>query len=734
MKKNKVKKEKLVSARKLPGIFKKTYSPKKIENKIYKKIFIPADLELIKSIFEPHPKKQGKLFVPRDKQISKRHLKKFKAIAKEIKRQKASFKLIPFAATVGIIAAAVLLFISFKNVIAKKAITGAMQSAFGAKTELSSVNVELLGASITIKNLQQANKNSPMKNLFQADKIEIKFNLTQALRGKFDAENIELSGFAVNTERKTSGELPKKEKKQKEQKQKSENSFDFAEKKNEALNAAKNSIQEVFAEYNPQNIINELEGNLKSPETAKQVQAEAEALVSKWKNKPEELESQVKDLEQSVRSVLDTNWGNIDDVAKLKLAIENVTSAMEKSKSLTKNIQSTANDVKSDSKKINALSSQVKDAIASDNALVNKQLSKITSFKISDGKKILGNTLDSVFYSMAGDYYPYIKQAADYALQAKASSSKSEKPKKEKKEKKQTIARAKGTDVYWKQDRIPKFLIEKISFSGLNLDAKGTDITNDMDKRGTPALFNGNYSTKKQTHKANVTVDTRSETKNPLVSADYSGDNFPIKFSTPYLGLNSSTDVTAKGTMGDDGSITVKAKFNLENISFSSESFEPKFAYNLYKTALSNIKDLDMEATAIFNGEKKFSISVDSDLDKKFIKALKKTADAEISNLVSEAKKEIAAMLNEKTGGVTEKISEFVNIENGINRQSVNMDKLNSLLEKKKAELQKQIEDKTKAAAEKALKDAGISIPENEKLNNAIEKGASSLKGFLNKN
>ena len=407
---------------------------------------------------------------------------------------------------------------------------------------------------------------------------------------------------------------------------------------------------------------------------------------------------------------------------------------MEKSKSLTKNIQSTANDVKSDSKKINALSSQVKDAIASDNALVNKQLSKITSFKISDGKKILGNTLDSVFYSMAGDYYPYIKQAADYALQAKASSSKSEKPKKEKKEKKQTIARAKGTDVYWKQDRIPKFLIEKISFSGLNLDAKGTDITNDMDKRGSPALLNGSYSTKKQTHKANVIVDTRTETKNPLVSADYSGDNFPIKFSTPYLGLNSSTDVTAKGTMGDDGSITLKAKFNLENISFSSESFEPKFAYNLYKTALSNIKDLDMEATAIFNGEKKFSISVDSDLDKKFIKALKKTADAEISNLVSEAKKEIAAMLNEKTGGVTEKISEFVNIENGINRQSVNMDKLNSLLEKKKAELQKQIEDKTKAAAEKALKDAGISIPENEKLNNAIEKGASSLKGFLNKN
>ena len=73
-------------------------------------------------------------------------------------------------------------------------------------------------------------------------------------------------------------------------------------------------------------------------------------------------------------------------------------------------------------------------------------------------------------------------------------------------------------------------------------------------------------------------------------------------------------------------------------------------------------------------------------------------------------------------------IEEIVKFKNSLNNLS--LEELN----KKKAELQKQIEDKTKAAAEKALKDAGISIPENEKLNNAIEKGASSLKGFLNKN
>ena len=70
------------------------------------------------------------------------------------------------------------------------------------------------------------------------------------------------------------------------------------------------------------------------------------------------------------------------------------------------------------------------------------------------------------------------------------------------------------------------------------------------------------------------------------------------------------------------------------------------------------------------------------------------------------AKKEITARLNEQTGGVTEKISQFVNLENGINAQSLNMDKLNKELNAKKAELQKMLEDQAKSAAGDAMGDA----------------------------
>lgn len=720
-------------AKKLPGILKKIYPADKIEKKLYKKIYIPSDLELLKSQFVPHPEKQEKVFIPRDKILQKNEFKRLKQIAKDIRKQKASFKLIPFIATAAFIAAATIVVISFKNVIVKKGITNAMQSAFGAKTDIDSVNVELLGASITIRGLEQANKNSPMKNLFQADTVEINFNLTEALRGKFDAENIELSGFEINTDRKTSGELPEKKKEQKEE-EKSE-SIDFTEQGQTALNAAKNSVQDMFADYNPQTILNNLEENLKSPALAVQVQEEIDSLVSKWKDKPEEIETSIKELNAGIKDVMDIDWGNIQnqDINEIKTNIELITDAVEKSKALKESVQDTVNNVKSDSTKIKNISSEIKDAVSSDTQLINKQFSNIKSFKIPAGSKILGNILDSVFYSLIGEYYTYIKQASEYALELKEAS-KGTKTTQVEKIKKETKSRSAGTDIYWKKDRVPSFLIERINFSGLNLAITGTDISNNMDKREAPAEFTGNYSSEKQIHKADLTVDTRSITENPLVKADYSGNNYPLRFSTPYLSMDSSAVISAEGNITDTGAVILGINLNTENLSLSTESFEPEFAFNLYNKALSYVTDITVQTNVSFNNGQKFSLNVNSDLDEKFLSALKKTADAELSDIISKAKTEISLLLDEKTEPVREKISQFTDIEDKINVQNMNMENLNSSLEEKKAELQEQLKKKTEEAAGKVLKNAVESVQQNQKASDAIKKGSSTLKGLLNKN
>ncbi|MCR5046524.1 MAG: TIGR03545 family protein [Treponema sp.] len=689
---------KLFPAKKLPGLLKKAYRADKIEKILYKKIYISSDKELVKSFFVDNPEKPGTVRIPLDKMIAKPDFTRLKAIAKDIKKNKGSFKLVPFVAVAAFIALVVFAFITFKNPIAKKGMIIGMQKVFGARTDIARVNVELLKATITVNGLQQANANEPMKNLFQIDKTEIKFNLTEALRGKFDAQNIEVTGLQIGTDRSYSGELPEAEKASNPYVEK----FTAAatQKKEAAISAAKDSIEAAFAEYNPENMIKNVQDNLKSPALAKEVQAKVEASVEKWKNKPAEVEAQVKDFSDSVNTLVNKDWSNVNDPIAIKNAITDITNALQKSKSVTNSVKGIANDIKADGNAVRQISSQVQEAIKADTELVNKQLKKITSFNMDTGTQILSNAFNSALYAICGDYYPYVSKAIDAAMKAKQSASSD--PKETQKKAAETQKRHErlpGIDVWYKNDNVPRFLIEKISFSGLGVSAQGFEISNDMDKRGSPATLTGSYQEgDRRTHKAKLVVDARSKTNNPLVGAEYTGNNYPFGFESPYLNLASNTTLTATGTMDLTGAVSIGAKFNMKAMQLTADEFEPAIAYRFYSSALSAINNLTLGAQIGIDAQRNLSLKIDSDLDKQFNTILRNVVNKELGALMNEAKKQITEKLGEQTGGVTDKISQFINLENGINAQSLNMDALNKELNAKKAELQKQLQDQAAGA------------------------------------
>lgn len=699
------KEPKTIPAKKLPGLLKKVYRADKIEKVLYKKIYISSDKTLVKSLFQDNPAKPGTVRIPLDKMIPKADFKRLKLIAKDVKKNKGSFKLLPFIATVSFVAAVVLAVIAFKNPIAKKGLTMGMQKVFCARTDIARVNVEILKATITVNGLEQANANEPMKNLFEIDKTEIKFNLTEALRGKFDAQNIEVTGLKIGTDRKYSGELPAVEKKSNPYIQKF--AAEANNKKDAAISAAKDSIEAAFAEYNPENMIKNVQDNLKSPALVKEVQGKVEASVEKWKNKPDEVRKQVEDFSSSVNSLVNKDWSKVNDPIAIKNAITEVTNAIEKSKSVTNSVKGIANDIKADSAEIKNISSQVQAAVKADTELVNAQLKKITSFNLDTGTQILSNAFYSALYAVCGDYYPYVSKAIDAAMKAKQSSSSDPKETQKKAAKTQRRhTRLPGVDVWYKRDNVPRFLIERIAFSGLGVSAEGLEISNDMDKRGSPATIVGSYQEgERRTHKAKVVVDARSKTSNPLVGAEYTGNNYPFSFSSPYLNLGSNTTLTATGTMDLDGGVSVGAKFDMKALKLTADPFEPAIAYRFYSSALSAMDRLVLSAKIMIDSERKLSLKLDSDLDKQFNTILKRVVNKELSGLINDAKKEITQKLDEQTGGVTGKISQFINLENGINAQSINMDALNKELNAKKAELQKMLEDQAKNAAKDALGD-----------------------------
>ena len=157
---SKEKKEpKTISAKKLPKIFKKRYLENSYKKKILKKVYVASDKKLIESLFEIEKDKKDRevYFVPQDKKIPTKDFKRLKLVAKQIKKQKGGIKFLPLVACLIFVSILVIAISLFKNPLLEKALVSSLQGVFKAKTDIEKVDFKILGASLEIKGIQQAN-------------------------------------------------------------------------------------------------------------------------------------------------------------------------------------------------------------------------------------------------------------------------------------------------------------------------------------------------------------------------------------------------------------------------------------------------------------------------------------------------------------------------------------------------------------------------------------------------
>lgn len=718
----KQKKVKLVSAKKLPPLFKKSYTTENYEKKIGKHIYIKTDREFIDKIFVPAKDKKSRDIVKVDltKNLPKNDVKRYKVLAKQIKSQKGGIKIVPLLAVVILIAAIGICFTLFKNVIIKKGITSAMQGIFQAKTDIEKVDFQFFGSSLDIRGLQQANKDEPMKNLFQMDDIMIDFNLTDLCRGKFHAENLIVAGVALGTDRKTSGELPAKVKKEKKTSEESE----ISKKAEELKNAAMNSLLAMFADYNPEKMLSDLQDELKSPTLAAEISTNVQEKVAKWQEVPSQIQMQVTEFSTSVNDVIKTDWSKVSDPTRLKNALESLNSAYTKGTSLKTSIEKTTKEIESDSKEVAGYANQVESAVKSDLNLVETKIADVKNLFSPEGlKEIMNEAVQSMLYSVLGKYYPYVNTAMDKVTEIKAStaakSEKSEKSEKKAKKNKTETKRERlsGRDIYFKKDTVPKLLINNVVASGYeygketveeNLLFKGvaTDISSNPDMYGKPAKAEADFKIGANKNNAKIVVDARTNTTAPLVYADYTGNGYPINADAQVFSFESSSNIKANMSADSDGSFKIGGNVDLSMNGIKGFEFEPVRLSNLYNNALGGIKNLTLGFTIDCDKSNGVSVSIDN-LDRlasQLVNPITKAVSGELNSIASEAQTKVTAMLSEKTGIATDKIAQFTNIEGLIGNQKNSLDSLQNQLDSKKKELENQIKNATKGAATDALK------------------------------
>ncbi|MCI6721460.1 TIGR03545 family protein [Treponema porcinum] len=700
--------EKTVSAKKLPGIFKKTYKEKAYSKNLLKKFYIEADKKFVEKLYSPSQDKKGRNIMVCNKsaEITKADLKRYKLIAKQIKMQKGGIKLVPLIAVavlVAVLSAGVSL---FKNIIIEKAITSAMQGIFGAKTDIAKVDFQFFNASLEINGLEQANKDSPMKNLFQIDSIKTSFNLTDLLRGKFHAENLSVEGVAIDTERKKSGELPIKPAKTKEEKQ---TESALSAKKQELSEEASAKLKEMFDSYNPEKMLENLQNELKSPAVASQISTDVQQKVEKWSSLPAELQEKVNAFSKNVNDIANTDFSKINDVAKLKSTLEKINSTAKSGEELKKLIEKSNSDLFSDSKAIADYSNKIQTAIKSDYALVDSKISEMKSVLSPAGlNEIMTNAVQSVLYQMCGKYYPYVSKGLNAALSAQKSSSEKETEKSAEKTEKTVMTRHPGRTVFFKQDTVPTLFIENVTASGYeyktdNLLFKGNakNIANNQNMTGKPTDISADFKIAGNPNNASVKIDARTNTNSPLVTASYTGSGIPVNADAQVFAFTSKSTIKAKMTADTNGKVSLNGVLDMNISEMTGMQFDVEKISELYNTALSNISRLTVDFSIGINEDKTMTISLNNldSLASQLTAPVVKTLTAELNSIAADARSSAAKLLSEKTGVATEKIEQFTNIKNSVNSSKESVNNLQKKLEQKKKQINDQITNSTKAAA-----------------------------------
>ena len=717
--------------KKIPSLFRKKYTAKKLEKKIFKKLYVPDDKKYVKSLFAEVEKKGSKQIpiyaIPQEKreQLAKKEMKRLKVLAKQIKSQKGRVNIVPLIVTLAFIAAIPITFTMFKNVLIKKGITIACERIFEARCDIEKVDFKFLDSSLKIKKIEIANKNDYMKNLVDIGSITLDFDLGQLLKKRFVADELSVLEVNSGTERKTSGELPPaklkklKKKKDKAAKKASESKLGkvLAEKKDIAANSLEQNITGLFNSLNPETLMNNFYAQMQTPEVSKQVQEQVPQIVAKWQAKPLEVQKTVDDLSKSVNDIVAFDYGTVqNNPLKIKEFIETIDSTKKNLEKVRNDANGVLKSFNNDLAEADGLRKTVQNAVSHDMNLANSEINKIKALNISDGTKLISGMFENVLCDVLGKYYPYAQKGVNYLLELKTKQGgdKEAKDKKEKKDKtKYTVHRAPGRDIFYRQDKVPALWIKKMAGSGPNFSAQASDIASNQDIIDKPAKIDFNMDLYNLKHTAKLVVDFRTKTSEPLIRADYGIKNIPLNIPAEKFGaypgvpsFDAKCAVDAIIKIFDDDGFEITGKGLLTDLKITTVPFEPEYASKIYSSVMGRINTVRASVTSGFTMSGGLKMLLDSDADVQVINSLKKEMEAQLADIKNKLKDELTKKINEASGGALGQFGSLEEIKTKL-MGSVNMAKdYENKLNQKRAEAEKQMKSKAEAESKKAVQQA----------------------------
>ncbi len=185
------------------GIFRKPIPVARFQKRYLASMEQPRDRQFLESAFVAEG---GAMTLRKD--MSPQDIKRLNKLAPFIRSKGAVLKPAPLLA-LGAIAVGITVFgLAFMNPLIESGMEAGLQAMFGARAEVTGLAFKPFAMKLSIEALRVADAQSPMTNLFELGRTELRLNPSAALRGKVYVEEASVSGIAIGTPRKESGALP----------------------------------------------------------------------------------------------------------------------------------------------------------------------------------------------------------------------------------------------------------------------------------------------------------------------------------------------------------------------------------------------------------------------------------------------------------------------------------------------------------------------------------------------
>ncbi len=634
--------------KKLNKILRKKYTEKKFRKKILSRLFLEDEK---KSVLDFYRLEEG-FYLPSETDDRKK-IKELNRIAKTIKNNSGALGIGKTGALAAVVILAILFSLFLKNPLAEKGLEKALEAAFKAESEIDSLSLSLLKGDISFKALRVTDRETPDKNLFETGRAEINIRMKEALKGKFNAEKIELEYFAIDTDRKNRGKVFDKEEQKASEKKSRLPSFKAPE----------------ITEDSVKKLIEENLNSLSTPSELAKIRESYEDTKNEIKTGLNSTENQLESLEKTADEVKKTKINSPLEVDKIKKLTNDINSAIKTADSILEEIEETGDKFKSAQKLAVSGKSIIGTAAEKDFAFLSEKLNPAQSF---DLKEYMRNYIMESFA-------PFLKKY-------EKAFSIAEKLKKEKGKKAETVKVKRGRNIYFPvTNNKPRFLIEKTS--GSFVDGKREysmmidSITNNQDLAGKPTEFTLAYSKNNENISIEGYFDNReAREKNSSVKLNLPGADF--KFSNFLPGVN-----TIEGVYNLTSEISIEKDRSLSGLAeIKTSSYEAEGTDDFTGKAVSSVlnKNTPLEFSLSFKtGKDTRKIKLDSNLDR----LLKDTLSP--SELTSDQKDMIMEGLESY---FKDSIDENSRIGDEINSMRGELDSLKSRLEREKASLKKKLD------------------------------------------